>query len=119
MAASKNPWAAMAIRLLIAVAVRSSLGAPIRYEPAVWFRQKATSRNRSRWSRWTRRLAYAGLVQRITEPRRNRVREVAVTESGLAWIEKHLGNGAISHLDCSWDHLAKMFETELQGNTNG
>lgn len=109
----------MAIRLLIAVAVRSTPGTPIRYEPAVWFRQKATSRNRSRWSRWTRRLASAGRVKRITEARRNRVRQVAVTESGLAWINEHLGGGAISNLDCSWDQLVKAIETELQGNTNG
>lgn len=119
MAASENPWPAMAIRLLIVVAVRSTPGSPIRYEPAVWFLQRATSRNRSRWSRWTRRLANAGLVQRITETRRNRVRLVAITESGLKWIDEHLGGGAISNLDCSWDQLAKAIETELQGNTNG
>lgn len=118
-AASENSWPAMAIRLLIAVAGRSTPGSPIRYEPAAWFRVTATSRNRSRWSRWTRRLANAGLVQRITETRRNRVRQVSVTESGFAWIDEHLGGGAISHLDCSWDQLAKAIETGLQGNTNG
>ena len=51
----------MAVRLLVAIAARTPDQSPIRYEPAVWFRQRASARNRSRWSRWTKRLASAGV----------------------------------------------------------
>ena len=96
MAASESGWPAIAVRLLVAVAARSPTQSPIPYEPAVWFRQRASARNRSRWSRWTRRLASAGLVRRVSEPSSDRVRQVGVTPSGRAWIDEHCGPGALS-----------------------
>ena len=103
MAASESGWPVIAVRLLIAIAARSPDQSLIRYEPAVWFRQRASTRNRSRWSRWTKRLADSGLIRRVSEPSRDRVRQVGVTPSGRAWIDLYCGPGAMSHLDCAWD----------------
>ncbi len=102
MATSANEWPPVALKLLLAIAGRTGDGRPTRYEPAAWFRQRPTSRNRSRWSRWTRRLASAGLVRRLTEPNRDRVRQIAITKRGLAWIHEHCGSGAIDDLDLNW-----------------
>ncbi|WP_437226046.1 hypothetical protein SH661x_004378 [Planctomicrobium sp. SH661] len=102
MATSEHEWPTVALKLLLAIAIRTPDGRPTRYEPAAWFRQRPTSRNRSRWSRWTRRLASAGLVRRLTEPNRDRVRQVALTKSGLAWIDEHCGTGAIDDLNLNW-----------------
>jgi len=102
-ATSANEWPPVAIRLLLAIAERTRDDRPTHYEPSVWLRQLPTSRNRSRWSRWTRRLASAGLVRRLTEPNRDRVRQVAVTKCGLAWIHEHCGTGAIDDLNLIWD----------------
>ena len=104
MAVRESRWPPLAIRLLVAIAARSPDQTPIRYEPVVWFRQRASARNRSRWSRWTKRLASAGLVRRVSEPSRDRVRHVGVTPSGRDWIDEHCGPGASSDLDCEWDH---------------
>ena len=104
MATSANEWPPVALKLLLAIARRTADGRPARYEPAAWFRKRPTSRNRSRWSRWTRRLASAGLVRRLTEPNRDRVRQVVVTKRGLAWIHEHCGCGAIDDLNLNWDH---------------
>ncbi len=104
MATSANDWPPVALKLLLAIAKRTSDGRPARYEPAAWFRQRPTSRNRSRWSRWTRRLASAGLVRRLTEPNRDRVRQVSITKRGLAWIHEHCGSGAIDDLNLTWNH---------------
>ena len=104
MAISPNQWPPVALKLLLAVARRTSDGRPTRYEPAAWLRQRPTSRNRSRWSRCTRRLANAELVRRLTEPNRDRVRQVAITKRGLAWIHEHCGSGAIDDLDLNWDY---------------
>ena len=103
MAVRETLWPPMAIRLLVTIAARSPDQTPICYEPASWFRQRASVRNRSRWSRWTRRLASAVLVRRVSEPSRDRVRHVGVTPSGRAWIDEHCGPGALSQLDCHWD----------------
>ncbi len=81
----------------------------MRYAPAAWFPERATSARRQRWSRWTRRLARAGLLDRITEPSRDRVKHVRLTPDGLAWLDEHVG-GSTSDLDIdmSW------FETWIQ-----
>ncbi|MFV0443620.1 MAG: hypothetical protein ACK5Q5_08615 [Planctomycetaceae bacterium] len=92
------------MKLLLAITRRTADCRPTHYEPAAWFRQRPTSRNRSRWSRWTRRLASAGLVRRLTEPNRDRVRDVAITKRGLDWIHEHCGSGAIDDLNLTWDH---------------
>lgn len=102
MASSANVWPPVAIRLLLAIAERTHEGNATRYEPSAWFRQPPTSRNRSRWSRWTRRLASAGLIRRLTELNRDRVRQVAVTTGGLAWIEEYCGRGAIADFGLNW-----------------
>ena len=102
MATSANEWPPVALNLLLAIARRTPDGRPTRYEPAAWLRQRPTSRNRSRWSRWTRRLANAGLARRLTEPNRDRVRQVAITKLGLAWIHEHCGSGAIDDLNLTW-----------------
>lgn len=102
MATSAIEWPPVALRLLLAIARRTPDGRPTRYEPTAWFRQRPTSRNRSRWSRWTRRLASAGLVRRLTEPNRDRVRQVAITKRGLDWIHEHCGSGAIYDLNLNW-----------------
>ena len=102
MATSANEWPPVALKLLLAIARRNPAGRPIRYEPAAWFRQRPTSRNRSRWSRWTRRLTIAGLVRRLTEPNRDRVRKVVITKRGLVWIHEHCGRGAIDDLNLNW-----------------
>ena len=104
MATSANEWPPVALRLLLTIARRTPEGRPTRYEPVAWFRQRPTSRNRSRWSRWTRRLASAGLVRRLTESNRDRVRQVAITKRGLVWIHEHCGSGAIDDLNLTWDH---------------
>ncbi|MGD9855847.1 MAG: hypothetical protein AB7U20_12955 [Planctomycetaceae bacterium] len=69
----------------------------------VWGRP--TPRNRSHWSRWTRRLASAGLIRRRTEPNRDRVRQVVVTAAGMDWINDHCGNGALLDFGLRWDHV--------------
>ena len=47
--------------------------------------------------------AFTGfLVRRLTEPNRDRVRQVAVTKRGLAWIHEHCGSGAIDDLNLNW-----------------
>ena len=102
MATSANQWLPVAFKLLLAIARRTPDGRPTRYEPAAWFRQRPTSRNRSRWSRWTRRLASAGMVRRLTEANRDRVRQVAITKRGLAWIHEHRRSGALYDLDLNW-----------------
>lgn len=104
MATSANEWPPVALKLLLAIARRTPDGRPTRYEPAAWFRQRPISRNRSRWSRWTRRLANAGLIRRLTEANRDRVRQVAITKRGLDWIHEHCGSGAIDDLNLTWDH---------------
>ena len=103
MAVRESRWPPIAIRLLVAIATRSPDQSPTRYEPAVWFRQRASTRNRSRWSRWTKRLADSGLIRRVSEQSRDRVRHVCVTPSGRAWIDLYCGPGTMSHLDCEWD----------------
>ncbi len=91
------------MKLLLAIAQWTLVDQATRYEPADWFRQRASVRNRSRWSRWTKRLASAGLVRRVSEPSRDRVHHVGVTTSGRDWIDEHCGPGALSQLDCHWD----------------
>ena len=75
-----------------------SEGDVVRYTPAVWFTDRATPARRQRWSRWTRRLARAGLLARITEPSRDRVTHVRLTPDGCAWLDEHVG-GSTSDLD--------------------
>lgn len=97
-----SDWPSVALKLLLAIARRTADGRPVRYEPAAWLQQRPTSKNRSRWSRWTRRLANAGLVHRLTEPNRDRVRQVVLTTAGMDWIHEHCGAGAIDDLDLYW-----------------
>lgn len=105
MATSANVWPPVAVQLLLAIAERTRDQRPTRYSPAAWLGQLPTSRNRSRWSRWTRRLAAAGLIRRLTEPNRDRVRQVVISNAGLTWIAEHCGDGAITNLDLQWDSL--------------
>ena len=111
MAGSERDWPAPAVRLFLAIAERTPDGSPELYAPACWLRQRATPRNRSRWSRWTRRLANAGLIRRFTEPNRDRVRQVAVTPAGRAWINEHCGPGAVNDLNLGWDRLQDLRES--------
>ena len=64
--------------------------AGIRYEPAIWLHQKPTVTRRQRWSRLTKRLERAGLLERIVERTRNRVTHVRLTKSGRAWLDEHV-----------------------------
>lgn len=98
-------WPSVAVRLLLAIAERTSEAGSTRYEPTAWLRQSPTPRNRSRWSRWTRRLASAGLIRRLTEQNRNRVRRVVITAAGTDWVNEHCGNGAILDFGLTWDHV--------------
>ena len=106
MATSANEWPPVALKLLLAIARRTSDGRPTRYEPAAWFRQRPTSRHRSRWSRWTRRLANEGLIRRLIEPNRDRVRQIAITKDGLTWIHEHCGGGSLDNLNLNWNQSA-------------
>lgn len=113
MAPSANVWPSVALKLLLAIAERTQAGRPTRYEPVAWLGERPTSRNRSRWSRWTRRLASAGLIRRLTEPNRDRVRQVVITSAGRRWIDEHCGDGAIADLGLHWGDSTGL----LQPNT--
>ncbi len=112
MAISMKTWPPIAVRLLLAIAKRTHGERHTRYEPAAWLRQRPTPRHRSRWSRWTRRLADAGLIRRITEANRDRVRQVALTPVGQAWINEHCGEGAIAELDLHWDGWTDLLQNQ-------
>lgn len=76
------------LRLLIGMFRRvRSRERPVRYAPAEWLKQRPTPKLRQRWSRATRRMAAAGLIERITEPSRDRVTHVRVTQPGWQTIE--------------------------------
>lgn len=64
--------------------------AGVRYEPAVWLHQKSTASRRQRWSRWTKRLERAGLLERFVERSRDRVTHVRLTKAGRAWLNEHV-----------------------------
>ena len=106
---AERTWPPLAIQLLLAIAQRSTVDSVTWYEPAVWFNRSPTACHRMRWSRWTRRLADAGLIRRLTEPNRDRVREVTVTPSGLEWIAEHCGGGALSNLNLVWSDSLNDF----------
>ena len=112
MATSGEMWPSIAVQLLLAIAERTQGERHTRYEPAVWLRQRPTSRHRSRWSRWTRRLANAGLIRRITEANRDRVRQVTLTPVGQAWIDEHCGDGAITDLDLHWSGWTDLLQDQ-------
>lgn len=114
MATSANVWPPVALRLLLAIAERTHGDRPTRYEPAAWLRQRPTSRNRSRWSRWTRRLASTGLIRRLTEPNRDRVRQVVVTSAGRSWINEHCGDGAITDLGLHWGDPTVLVQLDIE-----
>lgn len=42
------------------------------------------------------------MVRRLTEPNRDRVRQVAITKHGLAWIQEQCGSGAIDDVNLNW-----------------
>ncbi len=115
MAQSEFDWSPIAVQLLLAIAERTRDCKPISYAPASWLQLPPSPKNRSRWSRWTRRLANAGLVQRLTEPNRDRVRRVAITPAGLEWIERMCGPGALWELSCEWE----LNNTERKAKQNG
>ncbi|MFV0442163.1 MAG: hypothetical protein ACK5Q5_01185 [Planctomycetaceae bacterium] len=104
----------MAFKLLLAIAERTHAERPTRYEPAAWLRQRPTSRNRSRWSRWTRRLAGAGLIRRLTEPNRDRVRQVVITAAGMDWISEQCGSGAMCDLGLHWGEPTDLLPSNLE-----
>ena len=84
-------WPKLANRLLLAIAARSKHpGMRIRYAPAAWLKQRGTPQRRQRWSRWTKRLANAGMIYRLIEPTRDRVTEVALTPEGRAYLDRQL-----------------------------
>ena len=103
-------WPSVAIRLLMSIRDVSQTSS-VRYRPAVWLQEKPTPSRRQRWSRWTRRLATAGLLERICEPSRDRVTHVRITPDGIAWLDEHVG-GSTSELDIDmswfamWDQAA-------------
>jgi hypothetical protein len=104
----------VALRLLLAIARRTPDGRPTRYEPAAWLRQRPTSRNRTRWSRWTRRLTGAGLIRRLTEPNRDRVRQVVLTAAGMVWISEHCGSGAIGDMGLHWGDPTDLLPLNIE-----
>lgn len=114
MAPCANVWPPVALRLLLAIAARTHGDRPTRYEPAAWLRQRPTPRNRSRWSRWTRRLAGAALIRRLTEPNRDRVRQVVITSAGWAWINEHCGDGAIADLGLHWGDPTDLLQPNIE-----
>ncbi len=90
----------VAFRMLTVVAgLASQPDVFIPYVPSNWFREKPTPRRRARWSRTLRSLAGAGMLQRQTDDRRDRVRRVAVTPSGWNWILENSGAGAFLSLE--------------------
>ena len=99
MTVAKSRWPANAKWLLYEIAKRTCWNPPVRYEPAAWFGKRSTVRSRARWSRWTKRLASDGLVQRITEPHRDRVQWVTITPLGLEWIDEHWGLASLQPVD--------------------
>ena len=87
-------------RMLIAVArVAGQTGSFITYRPAIWFDENPTVCRRARWSRTLRRLEGCGLVIRQVDRSRNRVRKVAVTETGWKWVIENCGPGAVLPLE--------------------
>ena len=86
--AERNQLTWPTIRLLQAICRRAkSPGTTIRYAPADWLNERPTPKRRQRWSRWTRRMAAAGLIERTTEPARDRVTHVRVTDASWRWAE--------------------------------
>ena len=114
MAPCANVWPPVALKLLLAIAERTQAERPTRYEPAAWLRQRPTSRNRSRWSRWTRRIASAGLIRRLTEPNRDRVRQVVITAAGMDWISEHCGSGAIGDMGLHWENPIDLVQPDIE-----
>lgn len=114
MAPCANVWPPVALKLLLAIAERTQAKRPTRYEPAAWLRQRPTSRNRTRWSRWTRRLAGAGLIRRLTEPNRDRVRQVVITAAGMDWVSEHCGSGAIDDMGLHWDNPIDLVQPDIE-----
>ena len=53
------------------------------FAPALWIGRPLPASRRMAFSRATRRLAASGLIRRLTEPHRDRVRQVVPTASGL------------------------------------
>ena len=47
-----------------------------------------------------RRLAKAGLIERLTEPARDRVTAVRVTDAGWNWVVEHCWPGALADIGC-------------------
>lgn len=89
----------VAMQLLIAIARNAGQsGRFIPYRPTSWLAQKPTCRNRSRWSRWTRRMTVRGLLWRSVETGRDRVCSVAVTPDGWNWLVEQCGEGALVDL---------------------
>ena len=90
----------LAGRLLIAMAREAGqVGSFIVYRPAYWFAESPTVCRRTRWSRMTRRLERCGLVQRQVDCSRDRVRKVAVTQTGWRWVIENCGPGAVLPLE--------------------
>jgi hypothetical protein len=95
-------WPSIAVRLLMSVRDAGETSR-VRYRPSLWLQEKATPTRRQRWSRWTRRLATAGLLERICEPSRDRVTHVRLPPAGLAWLDEHVGGATADlNLDTSW-----------------
>jgi len=58
-----------------------SMGVP--YQPNAWFAKPLDDARRQAYSRATKQLERAGLIQRVTEPDRNRVTHLLLTPAGL------------------------------------
>lgn len=87
-------------RMLIAVArMAGQPGSFVTYRPAIWFDETPTVCRRARWSRTMRRLEKRDLVTRQVDRSRDRVRKVAVTETGWQWVIENCGPGALLTLE--------------------
>ena len=98
----RSTWPQIAVALLLEIGRRSDIERAIEYAPGVWLDRKPTAKFRQRWSRWTRRLAHAGLIERLTETRRDRVTHVRLTKDGRIWILRNCGAGALEEIPCEF-----------------
>lgn len=90
----------LAVRILIAVA--REVGQPgcwVTYCPAFWFSETPSVRRRKRWSRMVRFLGDKGFLARQVDPKRDRVRQIAITQLGWQWVVDNCGPGAFLPLE--------------------
>jgi hypothetical protein len=59
-------------------------------------------------------LAGAGLIRRLTEPKRDRVRQVAITAAGMDWISEHCGSGATGDMGLHWGNATDLLQPNIK-----